>query len=369
MTDKELLYHFPYRIEKENNLRNWIDNSNGYYDLVLGKLDTKYENGKLIHFRHDNHFTEKEKVANYLKFSNFINWKKWFSGGRNIFSFSKEILEMLNHTDVNNISSNSIKLPYSTFYLSLKPLEIYIDGETNDLLEGVFISENLHFDNGHKRLEFQFAGSFEKTYKKYDKPGLPNVYKGNFWDFDLDFDKDREIETIQESLKDEIEMWEFEIFQDDETEIKSKTVIDNRLDFYGKKVNFSNRIIKLVINCLLYLSLPQENQDIEQKYPEKLPHNFNKKLSLAKNEREVKKIQKRIEETGFSCIKYVGKKYQHDYQNLTDKTTSSHWRRGHWRNQPYGKDLIQKKLIWIHPTIVNQGNGNPQKGHIYEIEK
>jgi len=369
MTDKELLYHFPYRIEKENNLRNWIENSNGYYDLVLGKLDTKYENEKLIHFRHDNHFTEKEKSDNYLKFINFIHWEKWFNGGRNIFSFSKEILEMLNHTDVNNIPISTIKLPYSTFYLSLKPLGINLDEDTEDLIEGVFVSENLHFDSGQKRLEFQFAGNFVETYKKFDRPGLPNVYKGNFWDFDLDFDENRKIETIQDSLKDEIEMWEFEIFQDDEEEIKSKTEIDNRLDFYSRKVNFSNSIIKLVINCLLYLSLSKENKDIEKKYPENLPSNFNKKLSFAKNEREEKKISKRIEETGFSCINYVGEKYQRNHQTLGGNMTSSHWRRGHWRNQPYGKDLTQRKLIWIHPTIVNLENGNPQKGHVYKINE
>lgn len=30
----------------------------------------------------------------------------------------------------------------------------------------------------------------------------------------------------------------------------------------------------------------------------------------------------------------------------------SHWRRGHFRNQPFGEDRMQRKLIWIQPTLV-----------------
>lgn len=36
---------------------------------------------------------------------------------------------------------------------------------------------------------------------------------------------------------------------------------------------------------------------------------------------------------------------------------TSHWRRGHWRNQPYGsKDSPSYRLKWIEPTLVNAGN-------------
>lgn len=30
-----------------------------------------------------------------------------------------------------------------------------------------------------------------------------------------------------------------------------------------------------------------------------------------------------------------------------------HWRRGHYRNQPFGKNLAESKLIWIEPVLVN----------------
>lgn len=371
MTDRELLYHFPYRIDKEENLRKWINDSNGYYDLVLGKHDTKYENGQLTHFRHDSHFSEKEKSDNYLKFSNFISWKKWYDGGRNIFSFSKEILEMLNYTDVDNVSINSIKLPYSNFYLSIKPLGLYLDEDTKELIEGVFVNDNQHFTDGRKRLEFQFAGSFEKTYEKHSKQGLPKVYKGNFWDFDLFFNEKININTIQDSLDDEIEMLELEIFPEEEKNSDTKVVTDNKLDFYKRKVDFTNNIVKLIINCLLYLSLPKENQDISERYPDNLPHNFNRKMNFAKGKKEIEKIHKRIKETGFSSIKYIGDNYRKNHSTNSEigVLISSHWRRGHWRHQAFGKEFKQKKLVWIHPTIVNSQNGNPEKGHVYKINE
>jgi hypothetical protein len=53
---------------------------------------------------------------------------------------------------------------------------------------------------------------------------------------------------------------------------------------------------------------------------------------------------------------------------VTKFDISPHWRRGHWRNQPFGEKLSEKKLIWIKPTIVNKEKGEPIKGHIYTTE-
>ena len=91
-------------------------------------------------------------------------------------------------------------------------------------------------------------------------------------------------------------------------------------------------------------------------------------LAGCKNEniskKETEKIEKKIAETGFSKIHYVGNSFKKRSQ-VSDNSSlilSSHWRRGHWRNQRFGE-----KLIWIKPVIVNKSLGTPQKGHIYEI--
>jgi hypothetical protein len=111
------------------------------------------------------------------------------------------------------------------------------------------------------------------------------------------------------------------------------------------------------------------DKDIETQHAKDLPFNFNKKLQFAKTEKEKSKIEKKIAETGFSKINFVGNTYKKS-ANRNNETSninvSPHWRRGHWRNQRYGENLVEKKLIWIKPVIVNRDIGTPQKGHIYE---
>lgn len=38
----------------------------------------------------------------------------------------------------------------------------------------------------------------------------------------------------------------------------------------------------------------------------------------------------------------------------THASPREHWRRGHWRNQPYGPKLKEHRTIWIEPMIVNR---------------
>ena len=123
-------------------------------------------------------------------------------------------------------------------------------------------------------------------------------------------------------------------------------------------------------SALLYLSQPKEKTDIEAKYPTNLPHNFDKKLKFAKTAKEQKKLDEKIEQLGFTKIKYVGQSFKCNNKNLFENSSiQSHWRRGHWRNQKYGERLMLKKTIWIMPTIVNHEKGQPLQGHIYDLDK
>ena len=95
----------------------------------------------------------------------------------------------------------------------------------------------------------------------------------------------------------------------------------------------------------------------------------NKPKNNEKIKKETEKIEKKIAETGFSKIHYVGNSFKKRSQ-VSDNSSlilSSHWRRGHWRNQRFGEKLIYEKLIWIKPVIVNKSLGTPQKGPIYAI--
>jgi hypothetical protein len=107
--------------------------------------------------------------------------------------------------------------------------------------------------------------------------------------------------------------------------------------------DFTTVITKTIINCILYMQIYQES------------------LSKVINSKAI----------GFS---YVGQKQsiqQFKYLHLPQKvqvnksstkrtithtehaSPITHWRRGHWRNQPCGEKLQDSKIIWIQPTLIN----------------
>jgi hypothetical protein len=54
----------------------------------------------------------------------------------------------------------------------------------------------------------------------------------------------------------------------------------------------------------------------------------------------------------------IGRKYtvkhSEGYDELSSEhgTKRMHWRRGHFRNQPYGKGLTETKIIWLEPSLI-----------------
>ena len=56
--------------------------------------------------------------------------------------------------------------------------------------------------------------------------------------------------------------------------------------------------------------------------------------------------------------RWLGKNLQKAWHSQTNSAQSTHaspekhWRRGHWRSQPYGKKNEDRKLVWIRPVLV-----------------
>lgn len=44
-----------------------------------------------------------------------------------------------------------------------------------------------------------------------------------------------------------------------------------------------------------------------------------------------------------------------------------HWRRGHWRRQPFGEKRALRKLIWVMPVMVQHGGEGEADGHLYLV--
>ena len=379
MTENDLLYYFPYRIDKELNFRQYADKHNDFVRRYVPNYD-----GTNVYecLTQKSNLTQSQIDDFQYIYQIYRNWTEWYKYGKNMFSFSKELLQMLEKTDVSEITPDNFHLPYDIFYLSLKPLNIRIADDREEIVEGVYIEHNIwnpsgDHPEGYCDLSFHFVGDFKNVFNKY----LPHVKSrieysngnfdeypiGDFWTVWLDFEKSENRETVQQAIYYFLTNLKENIFPKPNNQ---NTVIDYELDFFNSTLKLLDKTLNLVINCMLYLSQPTDKKDIETKLPKGLPSNFDKKLSFAKTAKEIKKIEDKIEALGFTKIHFVGQSFQESHRILINNSTiQTHWRRGHWRNQKCGKNLMDNKVMWILPTIVNKDKGEPFKGHIYDLEK
>lgn len=58
----------------------------------------------------------------------------------------------------------------------------------------------------------------------------------------------------------------------------------------------------------------------------------------------------------------IGRRYQikrtvaQDFGSQTGLSKRAHWRRGHFRNQPFGSESLERKIIWIEPMLIGAAN-------------
>ena len=139
MKDTELKYYYPYSIDKEYNFREKLKDTESFYDEMQGKNEYFYKDeGNYGYKRNTEKFTTKEYCENGHILTDFRNWRTWFEKGKNIFSFSLELLQMLEKTDVKDLTYKPFNLPYDYFYISLKPLGLKIAENTDLHSQSIF---------------------------------------------------------------------------------------------------------------------------------------------------------------------------------------------------------------------------------------
>jgi hypothetical protein len=299
-----------------------------------------------------------EQGVRNSKYSSFLAYFRFEEAGCNIFHFKKEILEMLEHTDVSEIQLKNIKFPFNNFYISLRELgkPLTIGHNNNTIIDGVYIDFQPHTNNDYGWIMFNVC-----EYSEYDK------------DKDKEFKSDV-VEKMElcslnfasndATIADAIEL-NNQILRDTfENETATKEYKEREINSQLEAYKLLKDNLNLFVNCILYIT--SEKPDITTEYGENLPNKLKEKLAKADKDYKKIKVDKELIKQGFSKIKIVGNSFTSQINNNLQKTEiAPHWRRGHWRNQPFGKELTETKIIWIQPTIINKEKGMPNKGHIY----
>jgi hypothetical protein len=353
------LSYYPNYIEHKNNFLKHLKNTEGFKDFCLGKDEWFYKNennfGKT---RNRDHLTEDERIDRDYLWNEFKIWSDWRQAGKNIFAFSEGLLNMLKETDVSQTDLQSIYLPYPYFYIDISEAKIPFEKNGDIFLQGVYIHEKYNNEKVddvtyEKVIGLNFTGEYIENFESFNS-NLYNFSRG-FHSYSLYLDRPYNVLTVGDAVKDAKDLFEsIDVYEGLSQDEKEKTIQIHS--------DFIDRTVKIVINCLLYLTL--KDKDIFEEYPEGLPANLLQKYKNAPSKRKKEVAQQAIRIAGFTKIKLIGKTFSNSHFNHTG-TMSTHWRRGHWRNQRSGLDLKTIELKWIKPTIVNKDLGIPEKGHIY----
>lgn len=361
----EYLEYYPNKLAKDFKFEKHLKNEKKFEEYSRGKSVPYYKDEGNWGTKLDlGNVPENEAVKRAFILQEFRIWKEWKNLGRNIFSFSQNITELLKETDVLDIDISLIKLPYQNFYIDLSSAKIPLEENSSEFIEGAFIRDE--HDDGDNGETFERAIDIDFVSKDYiDKYWKINKHLD--WDMERGFhsmvlflDRKDSLKTIEDAIKFDKKAFVGEYTFDDRDD-------DTKIDLYLIHKQFVDRTINFIINCLLYLTTKEA--DIEEKYPTDLPTHLKSKLAKANTKRKKEVVKDEIFRNGFTKIKYVGQNIKQTHNNNgSNGDVATHWRRGHWRNQKFGQNLSESKLVWILPTIVNKEKGEPKTGHIYKIE-
>lgn len=307
------------------------------------------------------------------------------ANGRQIIDMPARLCEMFRKTDVDDISSEHIKVPYPGVYLHFGPqADLALGPEWTP--EGAYVYELGSGSDGDRVLQFcvvfapsdlghyrQFDVNIEPVYVQALGPQHMKMALGEAVDLVL-------AEKMQELRREAVEEPMAKL--DPETQelaaahgvqlvsVQAKRATQE-LDGLEPMHRTYLEMLKLIVNSLAYLTAYPK--DIETRWPKNTPSHLLKELGKTDNRNERRRIQSKLAALGFTPVHLCGRKLsdeldRHARSAGVEHHTATHWRRGHWRRQPHGPQNTLRKLVWLMPTLVNPGkSAEAIPGHVYLV--
>lgn len=285
--------------------------------------------------------------------------------GRQVFHFSKELTEQFRRTDIDDIPAGVLSFPYEAFYISFaKQADLDLRGR-GALVDGAYVSV---LPNRHLQVMLT-------TQDEDDRPWFLTADNNYYLSLPL-HDPARSISSIadralQEDLHDLRRTGQD---QSPQLEVSGVVVRNKRpetvhLDIAALSEGYPifQQALKLIINGLCYLTAYPE--DIETRWPEGTPLALIKKIETTTKPKEVQRTISKLTSMGYNKVHFCGKSFTPRSDIPTGKKVATHWRRGHWRNQPSGPHKASRKLVWIMPVLVRKDHESSElAGKIYLVD-
>lgn len=314
-----------------------------------------------------------------------MSYGRFVLAGRQIMDFPQSLTSMLSKTDVDKIPLCAIQMPFTSQFLHFGP-QSDLEIEPGWFVDGAYVE--CRGEPGDIRFLITAVPTDHALSAKWyviPEPLYTQDFIGDYRDLNLasainrkNNEKRNELEAkklelggdITDKLKTEFQN-HGEAFPEDTIVIDaSQENALKRLAQNDQEFPVYQRAMRLVVNALCYLTAYPE--DIQAVWPEKTPKGLAAKAS-SENPKESEKAKNKLASMGYVPIYFCGKKID-DQVNFVERMAScesgvaTHWRRGHWRNQPHGPGASLRKLMWIMPTLVGSGSVESEvQGHIYKV--
>lgn len=301
----------------------------------------------------------------------------FYALGRQVFHFSDDIVEAFRKTDIEEVPADAMSLPFDSLYIHFgaqADLDLYGNGL---LVNGAYVSQ----------LETNTSPVLQIVLTTIPPDGprggpwihdhVANTYYSNF---SLEPGM-TVVESLESSFRAELA-----------ARLKQAQVDPDFYDTpYGRIINRSAKTalehaaaldngfpvlresLRLIVNAICFLTAYPSH--ITPTWGDEAPPDLVEKLTKAKGRTERRKAETRLRDQGYVLVKMC---WMDEEQRAVSRPTPgngdeasrmrTHWRRGHWRNQPFGKGRKDHRLRWIMPILVNKGDSEPP-GHLYVVEK
>lgn len=285
--------------------------------------------------------------------------------GRQIFDVSSSLTAMLSRTSVAECTLESWNPPYDAFFLRFGKQDHarlpFIDEESEfEYLDGAFIAVS-PCDKPHKGRRVRFGlTTVRESGKGMTLPG-----------YFLDFLPETADLPIPEAIDLALQRWVKILTPDDTVSEQEQAFRQLRLNRYKDAAELIREAALLIFNALFYIeSLPPAEKSVltpGRDVPTELA-----KIWDASSPKSQRKLISKLTRDGYAVVRMLGKEYDTPPTLSTNggESVSTHWRRGHWRQQRHGPALALIHRIWIKPVLVNplaKDDGADLPGHLYKV--
>jgi hypothetical protein len=285
---------------------------------------------------------------------------QFLKNGRQTFRFDPDLAEELAHTDVDDVATSFINLPYDAVYLEFGDCSTLNDGQ---IVEGMIVERRTHTPEPMISIT---------PFVRHDDGAmaLPMTV--------LSIGGANGNETVGEALARTIRYYEkpSDVAVDSDGPVTPEMLKENPA-FQESNGNFAagirtgaevvRSLLPLVINGLFYIDncLSGATRRWDPNAPEGLA------LKADSTRPGARKAQQELTRLGWTRITLCTLEDDSDEVATLGTSASSssraqprgHWRRGHWRHQRHGPQNALVRLIRIRPVRVKGREGGERKGY------